>query len=76
MTTSNDDLIKKIEDLRRDMDSISRSVTSLRYDGMTKVFREQIGASFLENNRNAFRMAMKEGKDFEKVHAAEALIWS
>lgn len=60
MTVSNDDLLKKIEDLRKDMDSIGKTVTSLRTDGMTKVFREQIGASFLDNNRNAFRAALEK----------------
>jgi len=62
MTTSNDDLMKRLEDLRHEMDSINLSIASLRSDEMTKAFREQIGASFLENNRNAFRSAM-EGCD-------------
>jgi len=58
MTESNEELIRKIENMRKEMDSIHRSVSSLRYDSMSAAFREQIGGSFLDINREAFRNAM------------------
>lgn len=64
MTVSNEDILRKIEDLRQDMDALGRSVTSLRTDDVGRAFTEQIGTSYLENNRDGFRLALQgwEGK--------------
>ncbi|MCX6651250.1 MAG: winged helix-turn-helix domain-containing protein [Methanomassiliicoccales archaeon] len=72
MTDANEELMRKIEELRREMDSIHRSVSSLRYDGMTAAFREQIGGSFLNLNREAFRAAMGQ-EDARSSQSKEAL---
>ncbi len=73
MTATNDDLLKKIEEMRQEMDSINRSVASLRQDGMTRVFREQIGASFLDHNRGAFRAAIEDRRDITSGCSRESL---
>jgi len=52
-------LLRKIEELRQGLDSLGRSVTSLRKDGMENAFHEQIGASYLENNRDAVRAVIR-----------------
>jgi DNA-binding transcriptional ArsR family regulator len=62
MLQSNEDMLRRIEALRKDMDalleSVHRSATAQAYNGMTTAFRKQIGRSFLEQNRDAFREAM------------------
>ena len=58
MPVSNEDLLKKIEELRQRMDALGRSVTSLRTDDVGRAFHEQIIASYLENNREGFRTAI------------------
>jgi DNA-binding transcriptional ArsR family regulator len=62
MTDGSEELIRRMEDLRKDMtafiSSMRRSNIGMHYDGMTAAFREQIGRSFLEQNRDAFKRAM------------------
>lgn len=65
MTVSNEELLRKIEELRLGMDALGRSVTSLRTDDVSRVFQEQIGASYLENNRDSFRRAIQARKGDE-----------
>ena len=71
MSDDNDDLIRKIEALRRDMDSVldslNRPTASLRSDGMTAAFREQIGRSFLDQNRDAFKNALGRRDDMSSL---------
>ncbi len=73
MTVTNDDLLRKIEEIRQEMGSINRYVTSLRQDGMTRVFREQIGASFLDHNQGAFHAAIEGWGDLASEHSKETL---
>lgn len=55
MNEGENELLRKIEELRQGLDSLGRSVTSLRRDQMDQAFHEQIGTSYLENNREALR---------------------
>ncbi|NLX46901.1 MAG: winged helix-turn-helix transcriptional regulator [Euryarchaeota archaeon] len=59
MVESENELLKRIEELRQGLDALGRSVTSLRKDGMDRAFHEQIGASYLENNRDAVRAVFR-----------------
>ncbi|HNU35487.1 MAG TPA: winged helix-turn-helix domain-containing protein [Methanomassiliicoccales archaeon] len=58
MDESGNDLLRRIEELRQGLDALGRSVTSLRRDEMDQAFHEQIGTSYLENNREALRELM------------------
>jgi len=57
---SENELLRRIEELRQGLDALGRSVTSLRKDEMDQAFHEQIGASYLANNRQAVRDLVKE----------------
>ncbi len=59
MSEGENELLRKIEELRQGLDSLGRSVTSLRRDEMDQAFHEQIGTSYLENNREALRDLLK-----------------
>lgn len=58
MDESGNDLLRRIEELRQGLDALGRSVTSLRRDEMDQAFHEQIGTSYLENNRETLRELM------------------
>lgn len=59
MEERENDLLRKIEELRQGLDALGRSVTSLRRDGMDRAFHEQIGMSYLDNNREAVRAVLR-----------------
>lgn len=59
MSEGDNELLRKIEELRQGLDALGRSVTSLRRDEMDRAFQEQIGTSYLDNNRDAVRSLMK-----------------
>lgn len=59
MEEGENDLLRRIEELRQGLDALGRSVTSLRKDGMDRAFHEQIGASYLDNNREAVRAVLR-----------------
>ena len=59
MNEGDNDLLRRIEELRQGLDALGRSVTSLRRDEMDQAFHEQIGTSYLENNREAVRELME-----------------
>jgi len=59
MSEGENELLRKIEELRQGLDSLGRSVTSLRRDEMDQAFHEQIGTSYLENNREAVHDLLK-----------------
>jgi len=58
MSEGENELLRKIEELRQGLDALGRSVTSLRRDEMDQAFHEQIGSSYLENNRDAVRVVL------------------
>ncbi|MHC1710265.1 MAG: winged helix-turn-helix domain-containing protein [Methanomassiliicoccales archaeon] len=62
MSEDKNELLRRIEELRQGLDALGRSVTSLRKDEMENAFHDQIGASFLENNRDAVRSALQAAK--------------
>ncbi len=55
MSEGENELLRRIEELRQGLDALGRSVTSLRRDEMDQAFHEQIGTSYLDNNREAVR---------------------
>jgi DNA-binding transcriptional ArsR family regulator len=59
MNEDKNELLRRIEELRQGLDALGRSVTSLRKDEMENAFHDQIGASYLENNRDAVRLALQ-----------------
>lgn len=60
MSDGDNELLRKIEVLRQGLDELGRSVTSLRRDELDRAFHEQIGTSYLDNNRDAVRALMEE----------------
>ena len=58
MDQGENELLQRIEELRQGLDALGRSVTTLRKDEMDRAFHEQIGASYLENNRDAVRAVL------------------
>jgi hypothetical protein len=66
MEERENDLLRRIEELRQGLDALGRSVTSLRKDGMDRAFHEQIGASYLDNNREAVR-AVLSGSNISSI---------
>jgi len=59
MSEGENELLRRIEELRQGLDALGRSVTSLRRDEMDQAFHEQIGTSYLENNREAVRELLR-----------------
>jgi DNA-binding transcriptional ArsR family regulator len=59
MNEGENELLRKIEEMRQSLDALGRSVTSLRKDEMDQAFHEQIGTSYLDNNREAVRELLK-----------------
>lgn len=59
MNEGENELLRRIEELRQGLDALGRSVTSLRKDEMDQAFHDQIGTSYLDQNREAVRELLK-----------------